>query len=104
MHGGLAGNSSGSGAIGVVTRRGINVVLVNVTELFIHGIAIQGLTLVCLLLSAKVTRVDQLFVGFIRYHRVAPPICHRPYVIIVVVCHCIPHLHQYIYIIYVFSC
>lgn len=91
MHGVASGRIR---TIGVDIARGcINVVLVDVAKFFIHGIAIHGFTFIRFLLPAKIAGVDKLSVGFIRYHGMAPPVCHRPQVIIVVVCHCIPHLH-----------
>lgn len=67
-----------SASIRVVAGWCINVVLVYVPKLFIHGVAVQRFTFVWVLLSPKITSVDELFVGFIGDHGMAPPVCHCP--------------------------
>lgn len=67
-----------SASIRVVARGCVNVVLVYVSKLLIHGVAIQRFAFIGVLLPAKIARVDQLPVGFIRDHGMAPPVCHRP--------------------------
>lgn len=79
--------------IWLVARWCIYIVLINISEFLIHCIAVQGFTLIWSLLSTKITCIDELMIRFIRYHGVAPPICHGPQVVVIVVSNCISYLH-----------
>lgn len=93
----VAGGAGGEcGAVGVITRRRVDVVLVDVSELLVHGVVIERLALVGLFLLPEIARVHQLPVSLVGDHGVAPPVRHRSQVVVVVVCNCIPHLHSYI--------
>lgn len=82
----------GGGPVGGVARGSIDIILIDVAKLLVHGVGVERLALVRLLLLAEVTRAHQLLVRPVGYHCVAPPVRHRPHVIVVVVCHCIPYL------------
>lgn len=79
--------------IWIIARGCIYVVLINVSKLLIHGIGIQWFTFVWFFLPSKITSVDELLICFIRDHGMAPPVCHCPKVIIIVVCDCVSHLY-----------
>lgn len=88
----LAGGGEVPLVIGAVARGSIDVVLVDVAELLVHGVRVEGLALIRLLLLPEIARVYQLPIRPVRYHRMAPPVRHRPQVIIVVVRHGVPDL------------
>ena len=69
----------------LVTRRCIDVVLIDVTKLFLHRVRVKRFAFIRFRLSSKVASVHQLVIRPIRDHRMAPPIRHRSEVIIVIV-------------------
>lgn len=91
----LAGGSDVPLVIGAVARWRVYIVLVDVAELLVHGIRVEGLALIGLLLPPEIARIYQLPVCLIRYHGMAPPVRHRPEVVVVVVCHSVPDLHLF---------
>lgn len=66
------------GGVGIVAAgRRVDVVLIDVSEFLIHGVVVEGLALVGLLLPLEVARAHQLPVGLVGDHGVAPPVVHR---------------------------
>lgn len=92
-HGATSGGRGGAGAINGAGW-GINVILVNVAKLLVHGVVIEGLALVGLLLALEVARAHEPAVGLVGDHGVAPPVVHRAKVVVVIVGHRISHLHS----------
>lgn len=96
------GAAGGGGGIGGAGRR-VDVVLVDVAELLIHGVVVEWFALVVGVHAAlEVARAHQLPVGLVGDHGVAPPVVHRPQVVVVVVRHRVSHL-QIIIIIIIFN-
>lgn len=79
-------------SIRLITRRGINVVLIYITKLLIHCVSVQRLTLIRFLLIVEVTCVNKLMVSFVGYHCMTPPISDCSKVVIVIIRDRIPNL------------
>lgn len=79
----------------LVTRGWIDVVLIDVTKLFLHRVRVKRFAFIRFRLSSKVASVHQLVIRPIRDHRMAPPIRHRSKVIIVIVSHGVSNLTKH---------
>lgn len=83
------------GGVGVIAGGRVDVVLVDVAEFLIHGVVVDGLALVGFLLPLEIARAHELMIRLVGDHGVAPPVVHRPQVVVVVIRHRIAYL-QYI--------
>lgn len=91
------GGPGGGRGVGEVARKSVDVILVDVSELLVHGVAVKGVALVGVLLAVEVAGAHELVESSVGDHSVAPPVIHRPQVVVVVVRHRVPYLHYVVH-------
>lgn len=74
---------------------GVNAVGINVAKLIVGCVVNDVVALLRVIDQFEVAVFEDWFVGGVRDYGVRPPERHRSYVVVVVVCHCIPHLYTH---------
>lgn len=71
----------------------VNAVGIDAAELVVGRVVNRVVALLREVIRFEVAVFEDGFVGGVRDYGVRPPERHRPYGVVVVVCHCIPHLY-----------